>query len=77
HHYLRHAIEYEHRNFDVKGLSTQNIYTLELEQVFVDLSLAPMAPHEASGNPIENLPEDLRERRHSVWQYLKPRYGEP
>lgn len=68
--YLRHAIEFEHRTFDVKGLSTQNIYTLELEQVFVDLSLAPKAPHEASYNPIENLPENLQKGRHSIWSYL-------
>ena len=26
-----------HRDFDVKGLTTQGIYVLELEQVFVDL----------------------------------------
>lgn len=75
--YLRHAIEFEHRNFDVKGLSTQNIYTLELQHVFVDLSLAPMAPHEATGNPIEKLPEALQAGRHSVWRYLEPLSGEP
>lgn len=67
--YLQHAIEFEHRTFDVKGLSTQNIYTLELEQVFVDLSLAPKAPHEASNNPIAKLPEELQSGRHSIWRY--------
>lgn len=73
--YLQHAIVYEHRTFDVKGLSTQNIYTLELEQVFVDLSLAPKAPHEARGDPIEKLPADLQTGRHSVWRYLEAQNG--
>ena len=54
--YLQHAIEFEHRNFDVKGLNTNGEFGLELEQVFVDLSLVPMAPHQASNNPIESLP---------------------
>ena len=41
--YRQHLI-YRHRDFDVKGLSTQGIYTLELEQVFVELSIAPQPP---------------------------------
>ena len=32
-------LAYQNRFFDVKGLSTQNIYTLELEEVFVDLQI--------------------------------------
>src|SRR5260370_41046055 len=32
--YCQHLF-YQHRDFDVKGLSTQGIYTLLLEQVFV------------------------------------------
>lgn len=74
--YLRHAIEFEHRSFDVKGLSTQNTYTLELERIFVDLSLAPIAPHQVSGNPINDLPKALQSGRHSIWQYLQLQNGE-
>ena len=75
--YLQHAIEFEHRNFDVKGLSTQNTYTLELEQVFVDLSLVPMAPHQASGDPIKSPPQALQSGRHSIWRYLQRQDSEP
>lgn len=75
--YLRHAIKFEHRTFDVKGLSTQNIYTLELEQVFVDLSLAPKTPHQAACDQIENLPEELQSGRHSIWDYLDIGNGKP
>ena len=32
-------ILFQHRSFDVKGLTTQGTFTLELERVFVDLGL--------------------------------------
>ena len=54
----------------MKGLSTQATFTLELEQVFVDLSLAPIAPHEASADMMRKLPKDLREGRHQIWDFL-------
>jgi len=38
--YLDYVV-YRHRTFDVKGLTTQGVYTLEIEQVFVDLRLSP------------------------------------
>ena len=41
---------YQHRNFDIKGLTTQSAFTLELEHVFVDLSISPIAPHQASAD---------------------------
>jgi hypothetical protein len=59
---------YRHRDFDVKGLSTQGIYTLELEQVFVDLTIEPRAPHAASSDPIR-FPEELKGRQ-QIWDYL-------
>ena len=67
--YLQHVI-YRHRNFDVKGLNTQGIYTLELEQVFVDLSISPRAPHLISTDPIQTVPEELQKGRFSVWDFL-------
>ena len=68
--YLQHLI-YRHRNFDVKGLSTQGTYTLKLEQVFVDLSMVPTTAHQASADPVPALTEPLRTGRHSIWDYLK------
>lgn len=68
--YLQDVI-YQHRNFDVKGLSTQAAFTLELEQVFVDLSVAPMAPHDASADMLRKLPRELQEGRHQVWDFLQ------
>jgi hypothetical protein len=68
--YLQHLI-YRHRAFDVKGLTTQGIYTLELEQVFVKLGVAPQPAHLASADPLHQVPETLREGRHVVWDYLQ------
>lgn len=61
---------YQHRSFDVKGLTTQGVYTLELAQVFVDLGLAPQAPDQASADPIRQMPTALRKGRHGVWDFL-------
>jgi len=67
--YLQHLV-YQHRFFDVKGLTTQGPYNLKLEQVFVDLSLAPRPYYAASANPIETMPKHLRTGRHAIWDYL-------
>ena len=45
--YLEYLVN-RHRNFDVKGLTTQGIYTLELQRVFVELSIAPQTLDKAS-----------------------------
>lgn len=63
-----HALGYMFRNFDVKGLTTQGVFTLELEQVFVDLGLGPQL--KSGKNPIPQLSKSLREGRHSIWDYL-------
>lgn len=63
-------LTYQHRNFDVKGLTTQGIYTLELEDVFIDLGLGPQTPDGAASTPIRPMPKALREGRHSIWEYL-------
>ena len=49
--YYARFLTFQHRDFDIKGLSTQSIYTLELEQVFVDLSIDPKPMHQVSPNP--------------------------
>ena len=66
--YCQHLI-YRHRNFDVKGLTTQNAYTLELEQVFVDLSIATRPAHQASSDPIRPLPKELY-GHYPIWHFL-------
>jgi len=64
--YLQYLI-YRHRTFDVKGLSTQGPFSLELEKVFVDLSISPESRPLA--NPIP-APRELREGGHSIWKYI-------
>ncbi len=66
--YCRYLI-YEHQVFDVKGLSTRAAHDLELEQVFVELGIDPRPAHQASPD-ILNIPEDLRQGEHSIWDYL-------
>ncbi len=62
------ALGYMHRTFDVKGLTTQGVFTLELTQVFVDLGLGPQL--KSGQNPIPQMSKTLREGRHSIWNYL-------
>lgn len=60
---------FQHRDFDVKGLSLQGPYTLELNQVFIELSIDPTTIQLMSANPIP-VPQTLREGSHSIWDYL-------
>lgn len=66
----RHYVLQRHRNFDVKGLATQGLYTLRLQHVFVDLSLGPQAPHWASADPVRPMPGSLPNGRRKFWDYL-------
>jgi len=54
---------------DVRGLSTQGIYTLGLDQVFVELNIEPKAIHEASSDPLQ-VPQELLAGSHPIWDYL-------
>ena len=63
------TLGYMFRTFDVKGLTTQGVFTLELAQVFVDLGLGSQA--KVGQNPIPQMSKSLREGRHSIWNYLK------
>jgi hypothetical protein len=64
-------LQYQNRDFDIKGLSTQTVHSLELEQVFVDLSLKPQAIHKAAIGPVQNEPSDIRSGTYSLWKMLK------
>jgi energy-coupling factor transporter ATP-binding protein EcfA2 len=66
--YCQHLV-YEHQVFDVKGLSTRTAHDLELEQVFVELSIDPTAAHQAPADPLRT-PEPLVKGEHSIWEYL-------
>ena len=65
--YLSH-LSSRHRNFDVKGLTTQGV--LELEQVFVDLSLEPQAENRASADPLRQSTETAVSQPQSLLQFL-------
>lgn len=70
--YKKKYLEYmffRHRNFDVKGLTTQGVYTLELSRIFVELSVAPRLAQDVSNNPIR-VPQALQKGSHSIWSYL-------
>ena len=62
-------LEGQHRDFDVKGLSLQGPFTLELNQVFIELSIDPTTIQQMSANPIP-VPQALRQGSHSIWDYL-------
>jgi predicted NACHT family NTPase len=67
--YLEYMV-YQHRVFDVKGLNTQGPYNLELERVYVQLSVDPTSVHDMNSNPIYRLPEELRTGNHTIWEYV-------
>jgi hypothetical protein len=62
-------LRYQHRDFDVKGLTTLGTYALELDQIFVELGIDPTRLKQVSPNPIL-LPQTLSEGNHSLWDYL-------
>lgn len=66
-------ISYQHRFFDVKGLRTQGPYNLDLEKVFVHLSVDPTPIHQATSNPLQGIPEHLRSGTHTIWKYINSR----
>lgn len=68
--YIQHMI-WHHRDFDIKGLSTQGPYTLELEKVFVELSIIPRPVHVKNKDPIQRIPEELFNKSQVIWDFLK------
>jgi len=67
--YLEH-ISYQHRFFDVKGLRTQGPYNLELEKVFVQLSVDPTSIHDTIANPIQNTTSTIITGSHTIWEFV-------
>ncbi|EFH86011.1 protein kinase domain-containing protein [Ktedonobacter racemifer] len=64
-----HYLLSQHRDLDVKGLGTQSMYTLALEQVFVELSMVPTPVHQVSADPLRVRP-DLAPGEHQIWDFL-------
>lgn len=60
---------YQIRDFDVRGLTTQSTYNLELQDVLVDLKIEPKPAHAVSADPVQPVPKELTGRR-SIWDYL-------
>jgi hypothetical protein len=57
------------RYIDVKGLATAGDHTPQLDEVYVDVALARRAPHQVSGDPLSDVPEDVTER-YSILKFL-------
>ncbi|MGH3802211.1 MAG: NACHT domain-containing protein [Pseudonocardiaceae bacterium] len=57
------------RLIDLKGLATAGFYTPELDEVFVDVSLAYRDPNQASGSLLATLPAEVADR-HSIQDFL-------
>jgi len=67
--YLKQLV-FKHRTFDVKGLTTQSVHALEVEQVFVELAVAPQTPHLSSADPIAPVALETEGPR-TIWDYIK------
>lgn len=57
------------RFIDLKCLATAGFYTPELDEVFIDVSLAFRAPNQASGGLLDVLPAEVTDR-HSIRDFL-------
>ena len=57
------------RFIDLKGLATVGYYTPELDEVFIDVSLAFRAPNQVSGGLLAELPAEVTDR-HSLGDFL-------
>jgi energy-coupling factor transporter ATP-binding protein EcfA2 len=64
-------ITYEHRFFNIKGLRTRGEYNVELEQVFVELHIAPSANPNQLNRHLLTV-EELQGSQ-PIWEFL--RYG--
>jgi energy-coupling factor transporter ATP-binding protein EcfA2 len=69
-HHYRDYFCYEHRDIDLRGMSIQGEYTLDLEDVLVELRIDPKPAHEASPDPLR-LPEKLLSESQTIWDYLR------
>jgi predicted NACHT family NTPase len=65
-------LRYRHRVFNVRGLRTQGVFTLELEKVFVDLQVAPKSLQRLSRALLRA--EDLSGKK-SIWELLMSRHS--
>ncbi len=73
--YLQHLF-FEHRHFDIKGLSARGQYNLALQQVFVELSMVSEMPGREARNPIAPVPTGLQTGQHPIWEFLHCPPGE-
>lgn len=62
-------LTYQHRIFDIKGLTVQGPHALELEKVFVELRLASHVLRN-TGNELVKIPPELERGRHSIWEIV-------
>ncbi len=79
--------EYLHavnRDVDVKGLPTVGMFSLGIADVYIDLSLVPTPPHDATSDPLgggesinyehsASAPSSIG--RHDIWYYLGALHG--
>lgn len=57
------------RFVDLKGLATVGPFTPELDEVFIDVSLVPMEPHNVRADLLADVPVE-RTVRHALWDFL-------
>jgi hypothetical protein len=68
--YLRFVAE-RNRSIEVKGLSAQGLYTLELDKVFVDPRLTPEIDRLAALDPLRLPPSDGSADRRTLWAVME------
>src|SRR5450432_1894420 len=69
-HYLRHLYSRYGVN-DVKGLNNRHLHDLDLQQAFVQPSLAATAQTSSNANQVTPIPKELLKDAHPIWDYLR------
>ncbi|WP_229874319.1 NACHT domain-containing protein [Amycolatopsis deserti] len=67
-HYLHYVLA-SLRYIDTKGLATAGDSTPRLDEIYIDVSLVPRAPHQVGGSMLAEVPAHVTER-HSIWELV-------
>jgi energy-coupling factor transporter ATP-binding protein EcfA2 len=74
----RYFLSRVHHDVDLRGLSTWGMYSLAMEQVFVELAVVPQSAHRIPSGPVEEATDEpVDASRRSLWQMLELHAGRP
>ena len=55
---------------ELEHLTLQGPHNLDLQRVFVELTIGAQAPDKTSPDPLRSISQELRTGRHDIWSFL-------